>query len=620
MTNSSKQYCRESFLECEWSYSVLPEDHYGYSSVMRCLQKSSEEKLESGQEKQARILSLLSRAASMMIVPESINSPFQAYAQNFETGMRSTLPEDFTEEEWTFFEEILSDVTESLLKARLADLLWLYKKPRDPNDAMVAIEAYISHDIDSDTWHRDVNDCWERAARLCIQLRDFEKLDSIKNQLFSAFEFVYTDSKLMNLWIASLMDKLKVDSDFREAIASNLSKSANNLFGEGDFYSARSYFELSAKKYKQAGDEKGWLGSLVSIGECFEREGDLRVDRSKLAANSFYENAIQAYRKIPTKFREDYNVNVKIKETRKKISVSGKESLDEMVMIKSPEIDITELVEEAIAHVSGKSHAEEALAWFSGVHSVPNYDEFCSDAKENMKKNIFSSLIGGTQMSEDGRVTAKIPSMNIDSGEDDPAYKAVLNKEVQQLFSIDVNFVVKGQILPALRQILKEHRISKNMMRVLCQHSPIVPQDREYLLGFAIWLGFEHDFVSSIHLLCPQVEHIVRMKLKEAGAHTSKIDLNGIETENGLSTLMDLPEAVQVFGEDLCFELKSIFTDSMGFNYRNEVAHGLMDDSPSNATIYAWWMVFRLVVHSMIGIDSLNSGTESDEEPCLESA
>lgn len=98
------------------------------------------------------------------------------------------------------------------------------------------------------------------------------------------------------------------------------------------------------------------------------------------------------------------------------------------------------------------------------------------------------------------------------------------------------------------------------------------------------------------------------MKLKEADAHTSNIDRDGIEHENGLSTLMELPQASQVFGEDLCFELKSIFTDSLGANLRNEVAHGLLSDnsSLSISTVYAWWMILRVIVHSLIGKNGTN--------------
>lgn len=287
-----------------------------------------------------------------------------------------------------------------------------------------------------------------------------------------------------------------------------------------------------------------------------------------------------------------------------------------MGVIKTPGVDLSDTIEASIAHVAGKHSFEEALMYFAGLYSGPKYSVLQSSAKESMQNSIIGTLIGSTHRSGDGRVVGRTPPMNLKEGEDDPDNQAVLNLQVQQQFWIETQLVVKGKILPALRQILMEHRVSKELLKALCHHSPIVPEDREYLLGHSFWLGFEHDFGSAIHLLCPQFEHIVRIKLKGAGAHTSNIDRDGIENENGLSTLMELPEAIQVFGEDLCFEVKSIFTDSLGSNLRNEVAHGLLNDSSSSSisTIYAWWMVLRLVVHSLVGVSS--SGEESEEQPC----
>ncbi|MCL2906808.1 DUF4209 domain-containing protein [Shewanella fodinae] len=149
--------------------------------------------------------------------------------------------------------------------------------------------------------------------------------------------------------------------------------------------------------------------------------------------------------------------------------------------------------------------------------------------------------------------------------------------------------------------MLVEHRFTKDLMATACHYSPIVPQSREQLLGYALWLGFEYEFGAAIHLLCPQLEHMVRLQLKDVGAITSNLDNDGIESECGLSTLMELPEAHELFGEDLTFRLKSIFTDSLGFNLRNEVAHGLLDDNfaRSVGSIYAWWMVLKLVIRSI---------------------
>jgi len=92
------------------------------------------------------------------------------------------------------------------------------------------------------------------------------------------------------------------------------------------------------------------------------------------------------------------------------------------------------------------------------------------------------------------------------------------------------------------------------------------------------------------------MEHLVRVHLKQSGATTTNIDKDGIQNENGMSTLMELPETVQVFGKDLAFELNSLFCDAFGPNLRNELAHGLLDEDGFNTpfAIYAWWLALRL--------------------------
>jgi len=599
---TSLEMTREIFIECNWSYDVSPEKHYGYSSVMSCLQKSAKEMDEAGKPNHAKVLELLSRAASMMLRANSLNEPFTAYFQDFQAGRRSAQPEDFTAEELIFFETILNDIDELWLKARLADLLWLLRKPKNPEHAKIAIDSYVSNPIDSETWHRDVRNGWERAARLCMQIRDSDRLDGIKNDLFSAFCAEHPRNKFMTLWVADLLDQLKIDRDFKEDIASSLFKIALELKNDGDFHSARSYFELAAKKYQQCSEEQGGLDALIAIADCFELEGDSRSAGSNMAANSFYENAIQAYRRIPNKNRVNYDVESRISVIRDKIKDSGRASLDEMALVETPGVDVSEIAKSSMAHVAGKSSPEEALMYFSGLFTGPKYQELASSAKEIMQESIFSSLAGSSHMSSDGRVVAKTPPMNLNAGEDDPANKAVLKRQVQQQFSFQVKLVVQGQILPALRQLLMEHRFTKDLLIAACYQSPIVPKDREKLLGYALWLGFEYEFGAAIHLLCPQVEHIVRTQLKESGFHTSTIDKDGIENESGLSTLMASQEAVQVFGEDLSFEIRSVFTEVLGANLRNETAHGLLDDNASSSlsAIYAWWMILRLVLRSIV--------------------
>jgi hypothetical protein len=141
------------------------------------------------------------------------------------------------------------------------------------------------------------------------------------------------------------------------------------------------------------------------------------------------------------------------------------------------------------------------------------------------------------------------------------------------------------------------HRLRESDFVAIASESPIVPEGRERLFGKALFAGYEKDFVAALHLLIPQIEHMVRWHLKAAGIKTTNLDRDGVENENGLSALMELPEATQIFGEDLSFEFKALFCDAFGPNLRNELAHGLLDDNACQSpyAIYTWWFGLKLV-------------------------
>jgi hypothetical protein len=296
------------------------------------------------------------------------------------------------------------------------------------------------------------------------------------------------------------------------------------------------------------------------------------------------------------------------------LNESGEKALDEMGLISTPGVDITQLVENARKSVKGKS-ATEALLAFANLHRGVKVDEMRKSALERMQQFVFSSLFSSTVMSRDGRVIAKRPAMSLgaEPSEDD---EIAIRSEMVRDYGILVNIVVQGDIWPALEVLLLEHRLRVADFVGLANQSPIVPKGRAGLFGKALFAGFDRDFVTALHLLIPQIEHLVRIHLKQAGAKTTNLDKDGIENENGLSTLMDLPEAKTVFGKDLAFELKTLFCDAFGPNLRNELAHGLIDEDACHSpfAIYAWWFALRLVFNTWWNAARKDDGVVEEEE------
>jgi hypothetical protein len=215
-----------------------------------------------------------------------------------------------------------------------------------------------------------------------------------------------------------------------------------------------------------------------------------------------------------------------------------------------------------------------------------------------LKQHPLSSLFGGTYMSRDGRVIAKTNGINFDNTLE--GNHPNIQATVMRNHGIHLTLIVQGKILPALEILHLEHRIREVDFFSIVKQSPIVPPGREVLFAKGLYSGYDHDYVTALHLLSPQIENLVRYHLKNAGTKTSTLDSCGIENENGLSTLVALPEMKAVFGDDLTFEIKALFCDPLGANLRNELAHGLVDHNACNSLhgVYAWWFTLKLVFNT----------------------
>ena len=582
-----KKLSKSNFIACEWHFDKATENHHGYEGVMESLSIAAREKEKLGESEQAEILNLLSNATSMYLSAEDINQPFKPFLKI--SNLPFLTPDSFTQDALVFFEEILPVVDNMWLKARLADLLWLCKKKGNVDHAKIAVNAYISHSIDSGNWHIDVSDCFHRAIILCKKINYKDGSKEIKNKLYTSFQ---KDSPMCrSLAQLLLLNELDIKSNCRVNIVNRLITLGQKLSESGDYLGSIDYFDLAEKEQKNEDESEG-LNCLLFIADSNEKQGDIRSSDSQSVAKYFYEETLKYYLKIPNKYREELGVQKKIITIRDKIEISGKNAPAQMVELELPPFDISDSVKKSREHVSGKESLRIALLYFSTVCILPSL----KDVKEGEQKSIENpSIIDDIHsiiIAQDGRCVASVPGINFDGGD------AVLNHRIQKNFQMNICFAVKGHILPALSKLRDEYSVTLPVLKSLCECSVLVPKGRENLTAYALWLGFGGDFGNAIHLLCPQFENMIRVELKRVGAQTRPITNNGIEHEIGLSNLMELPECKEVFGEDLVFEIKSIFTDPLGSNLRNDVAHGLLDDSSSSSiqSVYAWWMILKMII------------------------
>jgi hypothetical protein len=106
-------------------------------------------------------------------------------------------------------------------------------------------------------------------------------------------------------------------------------------------------------------------------------------------------------------------------------------------------------------------------------------------------------------------------------------------------------------------------------------------------LAAGIGAYLDADFVKAIHVLVPQIEHVMRRLLALLGRPTSKhLRSNlGVMQEKSLDDILTDPAVRACLPDDVWRYLSVLLTDRRGWNVRNRLAHGLMMPGEFNSQV-----------------------------------
>ena len=246
-------------------------------------------------------LLLLANICSPILNSESRNDPFQPFMTW--GNKRSFLPIDLTDEEILYLSSIVDEDLPPILKARIADILWIYSTPKNKKHSEISIENYISMNVCNDFFEHDIYVFWERAAILAKQTRNSSPIEKIKLKLLNEINHPSTSWDFHLLKIIEIFLKTELDKGLNHELAEKLLEKQKEFNHEQQFHIAEQYLELAAKLFKKAGNTKDSYKSLALLSQATENHGDYRKNESAMVANSFYKLALQRYREIPNSYR-----------------------------------------------------------------------------------------------------------------------------------------------------------------------------------------------------------------------------------------------------------------------------------------------------------------------------
>lgn len=132
--------------------------------------------------------------------------------------------------------------------------------------------------------------------------------------------------------------------------------------------------------------------------------------------------------------------------------------------------------------------------------------------------------------------------------------------------------------LELFKFLISAELLSKADIDQLFDSSPIEDNLRQRL-KLGVNLHFENDFISASYILTLQIEPTLISLIRKRSsliAISPKRNRRGATQETTLGLLLENHEVKALFDQDFYNLLELYFTYDLGFNYRNEIAHGLI--------------------------------------------
>jgi len=505
--------------------------------------------------------------------------------------------DNLSDQHLEILKELIPDISDAEMRARISDLLWIKRK--DYICALTAIDSYIESSKtleDPENWTSSF-DRIKRAVDLAASLgKKAEKFENTIKHIEVILEtYNGEDPKFLSIKLMELLQEYKKgDTEKHALLAEKIALKAEN---DHNWWKAEHAWKTKAKWHQLAGEndkERKFLKYMIET-HVKNAEDDIKKNPPDyMNACGRIEDAIQEYRKIGNeKTRIEYLHQLLLEYQPKSISQMSSIPLE----ISIPE----EQINEAKEFVRGKTIQDSTFALASIIHP-PEVSKLKDDVEKIATEYPLAHLFFTKIVNEDGKQIGNGGSMlSSDPEERDKATKNNMFKHAK----IYHHYSFLGIIEPARQQIIQDQDIiTVQDFLPLVLNNPFVPKGREFIYASGLFAGLNGDFLTSIHLLIPQLENSIRFVLTNNEIIASGLDQYGTQNEYDLNVTLIMKELNEIMPEDIVFDLRGLLIERYGSNLRNRMAHGLIDYNEYKFSFeirYLWWLTLSLCYLWKIG-------------------
>lgn len=495
--------------------------------------------------------------------------------------------EAIEDKELEFLDNILNDIEDYLLKARISDFLFYRKKHNQY--AECSIENFLKVKLENNQlsiliWNRIIDII--NHSKLCKN----EYLDNIKEIIYSEIEN-YNFSENNKFYLSKLYEIAKKIGIYKEdfillKFEAIFDYIKNNT---SDYFLIHSYSNILLDIVEDTNKKNSIYNDVARYF--------LNIKCSGIQRASLIEQAINMFYNIPKDNREKFIKDKELEELIIEKRMCNKDFISKMhfykITIKYPN-EILIKFENDIKSFNDNIRSLEYL--FNNTRCSIN--KIMQDMENIIKNPSFIDFLAVRYSFDDDRSRKiKTPNFYSDKKEDRDKFNILKKRETYsfylQMSSINILY---------LKRLLKIYcNIDYNLIESICAYSGLINLNKVNLFSKAIFMCYEDDYVSGLSILIPQIEDWIRYILNLGGINTRNRDRkNNFDQELSLDQLLSnkKEDLIKIFGEELYFEINTLFSnEDLCFNLRNRLSHGLINYETfySYPYIYSWLLIFNII-------------------------
>ena len=272
MLSQNSELTKQDFEQCLWQKVIEESENKQCSTYSDNFFSKLHEAKENNNLKEQEMYALLASITSLYLDLDSREQPFKpkVVLQN----SRSAALDDINDYYLDLLKELVPDIVDAEMRARVADILWVRK--REHKMAAIAVESYIESFktlLIPDNWPPCVERI-ERALQLAALLGRKNKpfLNTIEAIEETLDKYNGEDPLFLSARLMKLLQEQRVGDPVKYAALSE--KMAQRAEDQHDWNRARNYWECSATWHSMNKDPESKRESLISRAETYVKQSE----------------------------------------------------------------------------------------------------------------------------------------------------------------------------------------------------------------------------------------------------------------------------------------------------------------------------------------------------------